>query len=307
MKKLLALALSLILVAAMLFGCGAKSEAMVGNGGSAADRYYDSGSGDYAPKEEISTSTSNSITSADVPMQKLVRKMWINAETEDLDALLQQVDEKMASLGGYAEKREVYNGSPSATRRYRRATITVRVPAEQLNQFTDAVTGLSNVTSSTESADAITLSYIATQSRITALETEQTRLLELLAKAENMDTLLKIESRLTDVRTELEQVTSQLRLYDNMVNYATVYLELTEVKEYTVVTEPETVWERIAEGFMQSLKDLGDFFTELFVTVIVGLPYLVVIAILVVALVLTLRARKKKAKKNQTPPPPREQ
>lgn len=307
MKKLLALALSLILVAAMLFGCGAKSEAMVGNGGSAADRYYDSGSGDYAPKEEISTSTSNSITSADVPMQKLVRKMWINAETEDLDALLQQVDEKMASLGGYAEKREVYNGSPSATRRYRRATITVRVPAEQLNQFTDAVTGLSNVTSSTESADDITLSYIATQSRITALETEQTRLLELLAKAENMDTLLKIESRLTDVRTELEQVTSQLRLYDNMVNYATVYLELTEVKEYTVVTEPETVWERIAEGFMQSLKDLGDFFTELFVTVIVGLPYLVVIAILVVALVLTLRARKKKAKKNQTPPPPREQ
>lgn len=307
MKKLLALALSLILVAAMLFGCGAKSEAMVGNGGSAADRYYDSGSGDYAPKEEISTSTSNSITSADVPMQKLVRKMWINAETEDLDALLQQVDEKMASLGGYAEKREVYNGSPSASRRYRRATITVRVPAEQLNQFTDAVTGLSNVTSSTESADDITLSYIATQSRITALETEQTRLLELLAKAENMDTLLKIESRLTDVRTELEKVTSQLRLYDNMVNYATVYLELTEVKEYTVVTEPETVWERIAEGFMQSLKDLGDFFTELFVTVIVGLPYLVVIAILVVALVLILRARKKKAKKNQTPPAPREQ
>lgn len=307
MKKLLALALSLILVAAMLFGCGAKSESMAGNGGSVADRYYDSGSGDYAPKEEISTSTSNSITSADVPMQKLVRKMWINAETEDLDALLQQVDEKMATLGGYAEKREVYNGSPSATRRYRRATITVRVPAEQLNQFTDAVTGLSNVTSCTESADDITLSYIATQSRITALETEQTRLLELLAKAENMDTLLKIESRLTDVRTELEQVTSQLRLYDNMVNYATVYLELTEVKEYTVVTEPETVWERIAEGFMQSLKDLGDFFTELFVTVIVGLPYLVVIAILVVALVLTLRARKKKAKKNQTPPPPREQ
>lgn len=307
MKKIVALTLCLLLVAGLLFGCGAKSEAMVGNGGSAADRYYDSGSGDYAPKEEISTSTSNSITSAEVPMQKLVRKMWINAETEDLDALLQQVDEKMAALGGYAEKREVYNGSPSASRRYRRATITVRVPADRLGEFTDAVTGISNVTSSTESADDITLSYIATQSRITALETEQTRLLELLAKAENMDTLLKIESRLTDVRTELEQVTSQLRLYDNMVNYATVYLELSEVKEYTVVTEPETVWERIGTGFMESLKDLGNFFTELFVAMIVGLPYLVVIAVLVVALILILRARKKKAKKNEEPPTPRDQ
>ena len=313
MKKLLVLTLSLLLLVAMLFGCGAKSESMVGNS-AAPDRYdgslgyYDSGSGgDYESKENISTDTSASIISTETVMQKLVRKMWINAETEDLDALLQQVDEKMASLGGYAEKREVYNGSPSATRRYRRATITVRVPAEQLNQFTDAVTGLSNVTSCTESADDITLSYIATQSRITALETEQTRLLELLAKAENMDTLLQIEKRLTDVRTDLERVTSQLRLYDNQVNYATVYLELSEVKEYTVVTEPETVWERIGEGFMQSLKDLGDFFTELFVAVIVGLPYLVVIAVLVVALILILRARKKKAKKAKTPPTPREQ
>ena len=313
MKKLLVLTLSLLLVVAMLFGCGAKSESMVGNS-AAPDRYdgslgyYDSGSGgDYESKENISTDTSASIISTETVMQKLVRKMWINAETEDLDALLQQVDEKMASLGGYAEKREVYNGSPSASRRYRRAAITVRVPAEQLNQFTDAVTGLSNVTSCTESADDITLSYIATQSRITALETEQTRLLELLAKAENMNDLLQIEKRLTDVRTDLERVTSQLRLYDNQVNYATVYLELSEVKEYTVVTEPETVWERIGEGFMQSLKDLGDFFTELFVTVIVGLPYLVVIALLVVALVLILRAKKKKAKKAKTPPTPREQ
>ena len=307
MKKILALTLSLLLVAAMLIGCGAKSESMVGNS-AAPDRFYDGNAGgNYEAAESLGTNKSESIISADVPMQKLVRKMWINAETEDLDALLQQVDEKMASLGGYAEKREVYNGSPSASRRYRRATITVRVPAEQLNQFTDAVTGLSNVTSCTESADDITLSYIATQSRITALETEQTRLLELLAKAENMNDLLQIEKRLTDVRTDLERVTSQLRLYDNQVNYATVYLELSEVKEYTVVTEPETVWERIGEGFMQSLKDLGDFFTELFVAVIVGLPYLVVIAVLVVALILILRARKKKAKKAKTPPTPREQ
>ena len=310
MKKLLVLTLSLLLVVAMLFGCSAKSESMVGNS-AAPDRYdgslgfYDGGSGgDYESKEEVSTDTSASIISTETVMQKLVRKMWINAETEDLDALLQQVDEKMASLGGYAEKREVYNGSPSAARRYRRANITVRVPAEQLGNFTDAVTGLSNVTSCTESADDITLSYIATESRIVALETEQTRLLELLAKAENMSDLLKIESRLTDVRTELEKVASQLRLYDNMVSYATVYLELSEVKEYTVVTEPETIWERIGEGFMQSLKDLGEFFTELFVALIVGLPYLVILGVVITVFVLLIRKnKKKKAAKKQTPPP----
>ena len=31
-------------------------------------------------------------------------------------------------------------------------------------------------------------------------------------------------------------------------------LTLSEVKEYTVVEEPETLWERIGTGFMNSLK-----------------------------------------------------
>lgn len=305
MKKLVALLLCLAVVAALLVGCGAKSGSTVGNMASPEiGNRHDAGSGETVAEDALSTSKSESTISVDAPQQKLVRKMWINAETEDLDSLLLQVDEKMATLGGYAEKKEVYNGSPSASHRYRRATITVRVPADQLNNFTDAVTGISNVTSCTESADDITLSYIATESRITALETEQTRLLELLAKAENMSDLLQIEGRLTDVRTELERVASQLRLYDNMVNYATVYLELSEVKEYTVVTEPETIWERIGDGFMKSLDNMGDFFVELFVFLIVALPYLVPVAVAIVAIVF-LKRRKRKTKKETPPPTPK--
>ena len=299
MKKLLTLTVSLLMAAMLLVGCGAKSESLA-NGGDAMDMQYstvESPKEEYVTGDSLNTGTGESIISADTVQQKLVRKVWITAETEDLDALLQQVDQKIGALGGYAEKREVYNGSASASRRYRHANLTVRIPAQQLSAFVGEVTDISNVTSSTESADDITLSYVATQSRITALETEQTRLLELLAKAENMDDLLRIETRLTDVRTELENVTSHLRLYDNQVNYATIYLELSEVKEYTVVTEPETVWQRISEGFAQSLKNLGSFFTELFVLLVVGLPYLVIIAVLVIVLVLFVRLRKKKARK----------
>ena len=180
MKKILALTLSLMLVAALLAGCGRKSESLAGNS-AAPESAYDKGLGNGYVTED-SASTENSPEKPElVTSQKLVRKVWITAETDDLDALLQQVDQKFSALGGYAEKREVHNGSPTATRRYRRASLTIRVPAEQLNSFTGELAGMSNITSSTESADDITLSYVATQSRITALETEQTRLLELLA------------------------------------------------------------------------------------------------------------------------------
>ena len=290
MKKKLTLLLSVLLVASMLFGCGAAEKATL----NAFDASTNGAMG------ESSQSLADSTGTTSLPQQtgqKLVRKMRLEAETEDLDPLLAAIDAKITELSGYVEEREVYNGSQYSARRYRHAEMTVRIPVAQLDSFVAHVTENTNITSSNETVDNITLSYVATQSRITALETEQTRLLELLAKAENMSDLLEIEKRLTDVRTELEEVTSQLRLFDNQVDYGTVYLNISEVREYTVVEEPVTVWQRIGRGFMESLENIGDFFVSLFVFLIVALPYLVLIGIALFGVILLLRRRKKKNKK----------
>ena len=296
MKKLLALTLTLLLVAAMLFGCGAKSNDAAEGG---ANRYES----DEIYDKEISGSTTDSSAAPQQTNQKLVRKVWLNAETEDLDALLATVDSRITELSGYVENREVYNGSNYASRRYRTASLTIRIPADKLDEFVGQVTENSNIVSQNETTENITLSYADTESRQKALEVEQTRLLELLAKAESMEDILKIEERLTQVRTELEEVTSRLRVYDNMVDYGTIYLEINEVREYTVVEEPETVWERIGTGFMESLEILGNFFVELFVFLIVALPFLVPIGLVITALILL----RKRAKRKKNPQPKEEE
>ncbi len=302
MKKQFILIVTALLVASLLFGCGGKGNGAIA--GDIADGAFGgilSDSIEHSKHEpgESETDSASGSTQAPVTSQKLVRKVWLNAETEDLDGLLSQVQQRLAELGGYVENREVFTGSKK-TNRSRSASLTVRIPAQQLDGFVEHVTENANITSSNETADDITLSYVATQSRITALETEHARLLELLAKAETMEDLLKIESRLTDVRTELEEVTSQLRLYDNLVDYATVYLNISEVKEYTVTEEPETVWDRIGTGFMQSLENLGTFFTELFVFIVVALPYLIPIGIILTVGILLALKRKKKQKDTPT-------
>lgn len=295
MKKILSVTLALLLILSLLAGCGAKSN---GAPNEMADGITGGSGGSFIQE---SATSKPSTERGDDPLpenQKLVRKIWLDAETENLDDLLGQVEQRIGELSGYVEQREVYNGSNyTGNRRYRHANLTIRIPADQLDSFVDRISEVSNITSTNETTENITLSYVATQSRITALEIEQTRLLELLAKAETMADLLKIESQLTDVRTELEEVTSQLRLYDNMVEYGTLYLNISEVVEFTVTEEPKTIWDRIGSGFMESLKDLGNFFTELFVFVVVGLPYIVIIGIVVTAAILLLRFRKKKAKK----------
>lgn len=303
MKKCLVWLLVLTLCAGLLAGCGgAKNAATESNRGEMKDAA--DGIVEYSQEVGTTALSDTSITTyPSTTSQKLIRKIYLDAETEDLDALLEAVMEKINQLGGYVEQQEIYHGSPSAQRRYRRGSLTIRIPAEKLDDFVAKVTEESNIVSSNETSDDVTLRYVAIQSRISALETEQTRLLELLAKAETTRDLLEIEERLTEVRTELEEITSQLRVMDNQVNYGTVNLSVSEVKEYTVVEEPETVWQRIGTGFKQSLKSVGNGFTEIFVFIVANLPHLVLWGILASgawAVVHILR-KKKKAKKINVP------
>lgn len=291
MRKCLALLLGVLLLLG-LTGCG--KEVM---NDAVLPQSTVAGSSDYLTKEDVSADAES--TSNLPENRKLIQTVNMDVETEDLDAILQQINSRISLLGGYTESSNIQNGSAYSGRRYRNANITVRIPAKELNAFVDQVGEISNIVSSRTTVEDITLSYVATESRMKALQTEEARLLELLAKAETMDDLLTVEKRLTEVRTSLEQVTSLLKVYDNQVDYATIHLTISEVKEYTEVTEPETVWERIGSGFMKSLKGVGDFLTELFVFLVVGSPYFAMIAVFILVIVLLVRLARHSSKKKR--------
>ena len=257
--------------------------------------------------ESASGAMDNGSTNAEMTLpesRKWIITMNLSAETDDLDALTAALNEKIGSLGGYVEDQNIYNGSGTG-RRYRSASLTVRIPADQADAFTQDVGGLANLVSQSKSVEDVTLSYVATESRMKALETEEARLLELLSQAENMEDLLAIEDRLAEVRSELESTTSQKRLYDNQIDYATVYLSIEEVQEYTPVEEPG-IWERITKGFGDNLKGVGETIVNVLVWFITSLPTLIVLAVVILAVVLVIRPLRrrrkaaKEAKKEET-------
>ena len=216
--------IALLLVLTMLAGCGASSmknemamEMPMATEAASAPLY----------------SASDSVTQEVSADQKLIKRVNMDAETEDLEALLPLLLEEISALNGYVESQEIYNGSSYSSYRYRHAQLTIRVPAENLDNLVTQVRGTSNVVSYNESVEDVTLTYVDMETRILVLETERDRLLELMEQAETMSDLLEIEARLTDVRYELENYGSQLRLLDNQIDYATIYLYIDEVQEYT--------------------------------------------------------------------------
>ena len=308
MKKMTAFLVTLCMLAALLAGCGGASKSTQAFDAAAAapaeaanGAYYDMESA----KSEDGGLTGDTDSTVLPEGRKWIITVNMSAETEDLDALMEALNGKISGLGGYVEDQDSYNGSMYSSRRYRSASLTVRVPAERVDEFTAEMSGIANVVSTNLSREDITLSYVATESRVKALQTEEARLLELMEQAETMADLLEIESRLTDVRYELENRASQLRLYDNQVDYATIYLSIDEVQEYTPVEEP-TVWERISGGFVSSVKGVGNGLLDLLVWVLAKSPYLVILGGVTVGVVVLIKKRKarkaekKAAKQNPT-------
>lgn len=303
MKKWMISLMAAALVAGSLAGCGAKSD----NTEAYADQsLYDRGIM-YEAAADTASGTAPAALSANKASAKSAQilpqnRKWIitmnlSAETENLDGALDAIAAQIQAIEGYVEGQNISGGS-AGSGRHRYASLTIRVPADRVDSFVEEISGLTNVVSSSRSVQDITLTYSDTEGRVTALETEQARLLELMEQAENMSDLLEIEARLTEVRYQLESYASTLRLYDNQVDYATVSLYITEVEKYTPVEEPG-FWEKITSGLADSIANLGDTIVAFAAWFIIDLPYLVLIALIAWAVIgIAKRSiRKRRAKK----------
>lgn len=253
--------------------------------------------------------SSSSITPPSQTGRKLIRTVNLTVETDTFNSLLKSLQEQVAGLSGYVERSDIY-GSSMVYQSYqstRRASITARIPNDRLDQFVATVEGNGNVTYKSESTSDVTLQYSDLESRKKSLTIEQERIWALLEKADTLEAVISLEERLSEIRYELESMESQLRLYDNQVDYSTVYLEIEEVSVYTP-TAPASTGERIQSGFAKNLENMGNFFVNLFVLLLssspIWIPLLVIVGIVLLILRRRYRKGKKPAGKNTDSEPP---
>ncbi|MDE6185208.1 MAG: DUF4349 domain-containing protein [Lachnospiraceae bacterium] len=235
--------------------------------------------------------------------RKLIKNVNLNVETETFDDLLANVEEKTRKAGGYIEQSYTYNGSSYYGGGRRNASLTIRIPAENLDEFLSAVSAVSNVISRNESVSDVTLQYVDLESHKKALLAEQDRLLELLDVAETIEDIISLESRLSEVRYQIESMESQLRTMDNQVSYITIELYIDEVEKLTPVQE-QTAWQKISVGFANSLHNVGNGLVNFGIGLIISLPYLmlwaaIILIIVLVCIIIIKISRKKTQKKGR--------
>lgn len=321
-KKILCLAVAALILSA----CGSKDVDM--NSIMASDSYanttVNTAPQEYAVSEEMyetewgmndGTFADEGSGGTDAPSaqvqdtnRKLIKTVNLTVETQEFDKLLETVENKTAEYGGYVEQLYTYNGSVySSYRSNKNANLTLRIPKEKLDDFLSEVGQISNITSRNESVEDVTLTYVDMESHKKVLLAEEERLLSFLEQAATIEEIITIESRLSDVRYKIESMESQLRTYDNKIDYSTVYLDINEVAVLTPPVEEETVGQRIANGFMNSVESILNGLQEGLIGFLIVSPYLIFVVLLVLIIVgivvgsVKLSQRQKKTKRKKAP------
>ena len=302
MRKKIRLLASLLMVSLLAAGCGSSDKFMATESAMATE--------DYAVEEEKAfdeMSSDSGAVNADISTvaqsnRKLIRTVDLEIQTKEFDTVLTSVQERVQELGGYVEQSSIDSGSSYYSSYNRYSYLTVRIPSDKLDGFLENVKETANVTNISESTEDITLRYVDAESRKIALETEQSRLLELLEKAETVEDIITIESRLSEVRYQLESYTSQLRTFDNQVDYSTVHINIHEVDRETKV-EPKGFWDEVKEEFGDSLYGIGNGIREFGIWFLGSSPYLVIWAIVIAGVVCAVKfVRKKRIQKRTLKP-----
>ncbi|MFP3152895.1 DUF4349 domain-containing protein [Lachnospiraceae bacterium ZAX-1] len=249
----------------------------------------------FPAKEEDGTVSNPQVETG----RKLIKNADLRVETESMDVLMPAIKEKVDSLGGYIEYLDEGNGGYyGGYKEDRYASITVRIPADQLDGFLNLVGEISNVTSRNENVQDVTLVYVDLESHKKMLLAEQESLLSLLETAKKIEDIITIESRLSEVRYQIESMESQLRTYDNQISYSTVTITINEVGHFTPV-EKKSAYERIATGFSENVYRLGQGALNLLIWFIIHIPYLIIWAIIILAVIFIIKGARKSIQKKK--------
>lgn len=235
---------------------------------------------------------------------KIIYTAYADLETTDLDQSIDTLD-GLEQYGAFLERSSVTGNNLldiAAGYRYGRcADFTLRVPKEHYSDFTAALDSVGNVVTLSSDAENITAQYSDVETQVKSYDTQEQRLLEIMAQADTVEDMIALESRLSDVRMEKDRLETQLQNWDRQVDYSTVTISLTEVEVLTPEppAEEPTYLEQLGQTFMDSVHWMGRAAKGGVKLLVAVIPVLLPIAVIILAVVLICKAASRRKLRKQ--------
>ena len=266
---------------------------------------------EYAPEspvvEETINTDSSTATKDYLASQKLIYSARFEIESlefekaqQNINALIEQYEGFIASNSVRDSSRNWYVSDYTKTNGTLTQELTVRVPSEHYNEFVNGMASIGKVMRKTENVQNITTQYNDTATTIESLKIQETRLLEMMASCYSIDDMISVERRLSEVQSELEMYKTQLNRYDADVQFSTVTIILSEVREYSPTYEEKNFFERLYDHIDDVVHDFGYFLEDLLYFIIALVPYAALVIVIAIPIRKAIRKRKDRKRLTKT-------
>jgi hypothetical protein len=257
----------------------------------------------FAPSDVAEDSTSFSGNFARGEAQTVERLVIKNAT---LSIVVKDPGESMPvfaklaeDLGGFVVTSNLYQTTLESGAEVPRAQITIRVPAERLNEALEAIEAdASQVLSRNESGEDVTREYTDLKSRLRNLEDAEAQLREIMGSATKTEDVLSVFNQLTQVREQIEVITGQIQYFEQSAAFSAITVDLLA----DAAVQPLTIggWQPVgvAKAALQALINTLKFLADAAIWIVIFL--LPVALILFVPLGLIIRSiRRRRARRRQ--------
>lgn len=231
MKRRIAL-VSLAVAAILLGGCGAMSpslrsaDVLPGSYGAAAPEI----AYEQMAVESDSMDASKAVYSGEPVSQErlVIRNANLTMVVTDPTASVEAISKMAEDMGGFVVSSYLYesaygNGDLTATQ----GTITVRVPADQLDLALDTIKAAAiEVRSENISGEDVTQQYVDLESRLRNLEAAEEQLQEIMGSATTTEDVMMVYNQLVSVRGEIETVKGQMQYFEQSARLSAITIEL---------------------------------------------------------------------------------
>jgi hypothetical protein len=280
--------LMLLLLAALVIGCGA----MVPNRSEAPS--VDWGAGVPAAPQEapVAERAEGAWDEGDVAFDtaSTVTADRMIVYTGNLSLVVRDTDEAQRAAIAMAEGA---GGFVSAANSYayagglRRISLTLRVPAVAFNATMDALRDLAmEISQDSISSDDVTQEYVDLESRLKALEVKAARLETLMDQAEDTEAVLAVYRELSSTQIQIEETKGRMRYLERVSSMATITVNLVpdELSRPVEIAgwRPQGTVRRAVEALIGTFQFLADALIWIILLVV---PVLLVIGLVIYGVV----------------------
>jgi hypothetical protein len=206
-------------------------------------------------------------------------------------------------LGGFVVTANLYQQQLESGVEVPRADITIRVPADRLNEALKRIRGESDQLPRSETLNSqdVTKEYTDLQSRLRNLEEAESQLQDIMDSATKTEDVLAVYNQLVQTREQIEVIKGQIQYYEQSAALSAISTSLVAdeaVKPLTIGGwQPGGVAKRAIQSLISAFKYIVNAAIWVILFVLPVLLLLFVIFVLPAYLIVRILRRRRKAQK----------